>query len=48
MLWMARATGIAMCQIAVAVAGCHESPYGYKETSDALIRDVGFLLVSRR
>ncbi len=28
MLWMARATGIAMCQIAVAVEGRRESAYG--------------------
>jgi hypothetical protein len=30
MLWMERATGIAMCQIAVAVAERGESAYGYK------------------
>ncbi len=30
MLWMARATGIAMCQIAVAVEGRRESAYGYE------------------
>ncbi len=29
-LWMARATGIAMCQIAVAVAERGESAHGYK------------------
>ena len=37
MLWMARATGIAMCQIAVAVEGRRESAYGYKPTWAGLV-----------
>jgi len=48
MLWMARATGIAMCHIAVAVAECHESPYGYQPTYEWLSRNVCSPLESRR
>ncbi len=37
MLWMARATGIAMCQIPVAVAELRESGCGYKPTRAGLV-----------
>ncbi len=33
MLWAAPTTGIAICQIAVAIADRRESAYGYKQTS---------------
>ncbi len=46
MLWMARATNIAMCHIAVAVEERRESAYGYKETSSQSRREVRFPLVS--